>query len=100
MAWDQIMTDIAVGGGLGFLASLLGKWSSSTPWSSSKLAYTVIISTVAAIGVIQGIQGGHVTDQNILSVIISVLGAGFLGNKAIQISSKLRTAQVTAKTGP
>lgn len=81
---------LVIGVVLGFVSSMLGAWSSSSPWSNSKLAYTIIISTIAAIGIISSQFGGQVTATNYMAVILAVLGTGYVSNKGIQITAKLR----------
>ena len=81
---------IVVGIVLGVISAILGWLSASTPWSHSKLGYTIIISVVAALGIINGTFGGQVTNSNIIQVILAVLGTGFVANKTIQIQSKFR----------
>ena len=84
----QLIVHLAVGAGMGFLISALSVLSDvNNAWNNRQFAYTAILGAFAALGIINGVEGG-ITAENFIGVILMIAGATFLANKGIKLASK------------
>ena len=96
--FENFGIQLVFGIALGIVTSVIAWLADTKPWSHKLLAYTIVISTISALGVINGLDGGIINDKNALPLILEVLGAGFIGNKSIQILNRIQTPSSTTST--
>jgi hypothetical protein len=92
MAFEQILLNLAVGLGVGGLVAAIAKLESGEEWDGRKFIYSIIIGGFAGLAVIQGLEGGNVTEDNFVNVLLLIFGGSFLGNKGIGTLQRLTSA--------
>lgn len=89
---DAILNTLLTVVGTGAVISGLSALSSEeNKWSWKKFLYTLGISGVSGLAIIETL-GGNVTADNWLNVVITITGASFIGNKLFGIGAKLKSA--------
>jgi len=88
MGYEQLILQLAVGAGMGFLISAISVLSdTNNKWNNRQFAYTAILGAFSALGIIQGVSGG-LTEANFIAVVLMIAGATFLANKSIKIAAR------------
>ena len=88
----QLIIQLAVGGGMGFLISAMSVLGdTNNKWSNRLFAYTAILGAFSAFAVIESV--GAVTEANLISVLLMIGGATFFANKGIKVAERARLAK-------
>jgi len=81
---SQILLAIVSAGIISGLAVL----SETTKWGWKKFLYTLGLAGIAALVIVEA--NGPITEGNVLTVFLEIVGASFLGNKLISVAGKLK----------
>lgn len=90
MVFETITTTLLLAGIAGLVVSGLTALGAETKtWVWRKFAYSLGISTMSALVVVEGLNVA-ITDANAITVFVSVIGTSFLGNKLVTLASTLK----------
>lgn len=93
MVFENITTTLILAGIAGLTVSGLTALGAETKqWVWRKFAYSLGIATLSALVVIEGLNV-QLTDANLITVFVSVIGTSFLGNKLVTLASALKNTE-------
>ena len=89
---DALVSTLATVGGTAVLISGLSALSSEeVGWDWKKFLYTAGIAGISGLAIVEAL-GGQVNANNWINVVVSIVGASFIGNKLFGIGTKLKAA--------
>ncbi len=91
MGYEQLLIQLAIGAGMGFLISAIAVLSDAqNKWNNRQFAYTAIISAFSALAIVQSyiVTNGALSAENLIPLLLMIAGASFLVNKGIKIAAR------------
>ena len=93
MVFENIITTLLMAAIAGLTVSGLTALSNEDKaWIWRKFAYSLGIAVVSSLVVVEGLNIA-ITDANAITVFVSIIGTSFLGNKLVNLSSKLKNTE-------
>ena len=93
MVFENIITTLLMAAIAGLTVSGLTALSNEDKtWIWRKFAYALGIAVVSSLVVVEGLNIA-ITDANAITVFVSIIGTSFLGNKLVNLSSKLKNTE-------
>lgn len=87
--FEQILVQVLLALGVGAFTSVMSKLASGEKWDNKKFAYTLGVTFVSGLVVVNAVSGG-VNEGNVLEVFLAILGTNFITHTGISVGGRLQ----------